>query len=367
LENGLVTFFDVTQCGLYRLKDRKQQWEEGGFVETLSSIYTWLEGRDVDQTLPWDPNSHENRPKIYCKSLHKDSENGDYFFVFWKQFGEGSGAINGIFPKSKVNDDNQDTHKVNANIKGQELILGQAMYYWFIPEFNLIASIRFPGSCADTDAIQFYIRKLITLRVSHPRKKCSESTTHNPLKNKDITTKRISYEPEEGKYSLSYLFDVEMKELSIKNTKIETLAENITHIVTRETISATRETNRPTAFKLFDKFLQHQNGPLTRKKQVEVTTEVDLSPVEVTNILKEYSSTPLKEEEWDNIGFKSNGIESSTKWFNKYIDREHIAVNPKSKKDDIYYTAPYIYALLKKERSSLLAFNSSDMKVGGEQ
>ena len=184
MEQGLITFFDVKACGFYRVKNKETIHVEGSLSETINLIHSWVQGRDFDQTLPWSKRIHENRPKIYCKSSYIHESTGDAVFVFWKQFGDDSGSLNGILAKSKVDDKEKDTHTVETNVRGQDVIYGQPMYYWYIPEHNLIASVKFPHSLADSEGVSHYIKKCIDLRIDHPRKKLTENTIFNHHFNK---------------------------------------------------------------------------------------------------------------------------------------------------------------------------------------
>ena len=82
------------------------------------------------------------------------------------------------------NDKEKDTHTVETNVRGQDVIYGQPMYYWYIPEHNLIASVKFPHSLADSEGVSHYIKKCIDLRIDHPRKKLTENTIFNHHFNK---------------------------------------------------------------------------------------------------------------------------------------------------------------------------------------
>lgn len=358
MEQGLITFFEVTECGFYRLRHKKTEHIEGSLSETVNLIDTWLKNRDVDQTIPWSITEHPDRVRVYCKSVFVDSNSGDAVFVFWKKFGDDSGKLSGILGKSKVGDPGKDTHQIQASVKGQDLILGEPMYYWFIPEHNLIATIKFPHSLSDSDAVFDYIKKCIDLRISHPRKNVSTRSVHNQHIGKDLVIKTVTYRSEDDSYSLSFKLNAELKEYSVNDASIAGLSSRITHLVVRETISSTKEVQKDSAFVMFDRLLRKSKQSKSISKQVEIVSEESFSIPELKNIIAAYNDDFNSSADWDNVGFKMDGVESPTKWFNNYVERKRILVSDDDKKDHSYFPAEKIAMALQKERRDLLDFMS---------
>lgn len=365
MEQGLITFFNVKSCGFYRLKDKKSVHVEGTMSEIIDLLYNWLKGRDFDQTIPWDIKAHVNRTRIYCKSAYIHEQTKDAVFVFWKQFGEDNGNLNGILAKSKVDDKGVDTHKVKARIKGQNVILGEPMYYWYIPEYNLMASIKFPHSLTDTESVCSYIKKCIDLRINNPRKIQSESRFFNHLAGREIVTKNVTYKSEDGSYSLSFKIDAEMKELSINDASLANLARRITHLVVRESISSSREIEKDSLFTMFDKLTRNKHGSMSRSKQVEIVSEEHFDADGLASILATYNSDHEPDSKWDNVGFKIDGIDKPTKWFDRYVDRKKIFVREDDKKEGSYFSAETLMDYILFKRHDLLDFmrRSTEEKI----
>ncbi|MCW3171666.1 hypothetical protein [Shewanella subflava] len=358
MEKGLVTFFDVKECGFYRIRRGKDsEYVRGSLSETIGSIYSWVKGRDTDQTIPWCTKRHPMRTQIYCKSASYDEETGDYFFVFWKKYGESNGNVSGVLAKSKVNDSKKDTHKVNTQVKGQQVILGEPMYYWFIPEHNIIASVKLPHSLSDSDNMLNYLKKCVDLRIEIPGKSAAERTVYNSKAGRDVIIKTVSYQSDDKKFSLNFKLSAELKELNVNSVSLSALSEQITHLVVRETITSSKDVKKDSIFSLFDQISMKKRQRISMSKQVEIITEENLTYTELSNIINMYNNDfDAGDSVWDNIGFKVDGVEGSTKWFDKYVERKHVLIEPKHKKDDSYYPAEQFLNEVKRERKSLLDF-----------
>lgn len=232
------------------------------------------------------------------------------------------------------------------------------MYYWFIPEHNLIATIKFPNSLSDSDsdAVFDYIKKCIDLRISHPRKNVSIRTAFNQHSGKDMVIKSTTYRSEDNSYSLSFKLNAELKELSINNASLAGLSRRITHLVVRETISSTKEVKKDSAFVMFDRLLSKSKQSKSFSKQVEITSEESFSISELKGVIAAYNDDFTDDSGWNNVGFKFDGIESPTKWFNNYVDRKRVLMNESDKKENSYFTAEKIFTALQRERNDLLDF-----------
>lgn len=362
MEQGLISFFDVKECGFYRIRRTDSEYVSGSLSESIKLVYDWLQGRDFDQTIPWNPEVHAFRTQIYCKSVYSDSVTGDFVFVLWKKFGENSGNINGVLAKSKVDDKGKDTHKFETSVKGQDVILGEPMYYWFIPEHNLIASIKFPNSLSDSDAVFNYIKKCIDLRIPNPNKKESERSVYNQHLGRDIITKSTTYRSIDDKYSLTYRLKAELKELSINESSLDSLSKKITHIVIRESIKSEKSVQKDSLFSMFDKMVGKNEETISREKQVEIVSEESVSKEMLQSMIVTYNDEFDSKSTWNNVGFKIDGIESPTKWFDRYVDRKHILMDESKKKDGSYYTADKLFIDLKRERVSLLDFMANPLQ-----
>lgn len=355
MERGLISFFELTHCGFYRIRSKKDgEHVEGSLAETVQLVKKWLEGKDVSQTIPWDIEASQNRTQIYCKSVHTDDVTGDSLFVFWKKFSDDSGNVSGILADSKVGSKKGDSVKVGKDVNGKPVILGQPLYYWFIPEHNIIASIKFPHSLAASESIYDYFKRCIDLRIAHPRKVTHEQDHFNQFSGKQITTKSVCYRSEDKKYSMKFKFHGQTKELSIKNVDVERLSATISHIVVRDTISTLKRDDKDFIFQLWDKVTRKQQEKYY-KKQVEIVSEANLNAKELESLLtvycEEYDPTV---EDWNNVGFKTDGKDGTTKWFNRYVDRAHILLDPLEKEDGNYFPSDKVLNVLVDQREHLL-------------
>lgn len=364
-DSGLITFFDVKTCGFYRIKQVKKNKKKvavkvnGSLSETINLIANWVKGRDFSQTVPWDTNSSNNKQKIYCKDVYEDENSGEMLFVFCKALNNDKGALSGFIQDAKVGTSEKDVIKIQNKAEGKDLIYGEPMYYWFLPDLNLVVNINFPHSVALTSHISDYFKKCIDNHIKTPGRKATNRTYFNSLSHREMDVKSVNYSSDCGQFSMTYKFNVSLKTLSVHDVSLEVLAKKITHLVVRDTISHSQIVEDNSLFALYNK-VRGKQAKLSRTKQVEIISEVHINAEELAAIIEVYNEEQKAVTNWNDVGFRINN-EENTRWFDSYIDRKHIYMDDSEKKEGSYYPAEKIFNCLNDQRISLLDFTSSKM------
>ncbi|HHF3163263.1 hypothetical protein [Vibrio alginolyticus] len=368
MDNGLITFFEIEECGFYRSQKlgssnkRSSVHVQGDLQEALDKVTEWAKQRDFCKTLPFDSASHPNRSHVYFKDYAMSEENGDRLIVFCKAFSNDEGKLSGFVQDSKVGSNSGDVIQVEKNAQGKKLIYGAPMYFWYIPEKNLVASIKFPHSTVNTEEMCWYIKRSIDNFIPDESKVVHNSTQYNHFANQDIDRKNVTYKSSCGKYSTKFSFKTKMKELTIDDISPDHLAPYITHLVIRETISSEKKIEQNPVLSLWNK-VNKKRTSTKQKKHVEIIEEATVTADELRDILKVYNeendgSQSSDSLSWNDIGFRTND-EDTTKWFSNYVDRRKITLDPTQRMDGSYYPAKTVMITLQDVRDSLLNFSKT--------
>lgn len=359
-ESGLITFFEVTECGLHKLEKintlngktkNKYNHVSGGLAETINEVAKWVAdvGKDsFKNTLPWDADSNPNRERVYCADFFQDEKSGDALFVFCKALENGDDSLSGFVEDAKFGDKAGSVVKVDKQVKGKKLIYAKPMYYWFIPRLGLIASIKFSHSVAATDLITDYFKRCVDNFIPNECKRVTQHQQDVP-NGKEITVKRVRYN-DVNDNEMTYLFRACKKELNIKNVSLKYLADNITHLVVRDTISYKKQIEEDGMFSFFNKVKKKQ-PKLKRDQEVEIIEPTRLDENQLKGIMEVQVEEHITSG-WNNVGFRLND-EDSTKWFNSYVARKHIKLDC-VKVCDTYFQAIDVFNCLDAQREKLL-------------
>lgn len=336
METAYMNYFNVNHCGLYKVGLNKAHGCELG--ETFDLIQSWVKGRSLASTIPWDPmEARRNRPKCYCKDIYKCPDTGDFLVVLWKSDTDGAGTLWGA---------QEDTHtgvgevvKYTNEYKGKKVIWGRPCYYWIIPELDTVVSLKFDHSVCDAQLFEEYVVACITNRVNHENKV------------KDHTEKgfvRISYK-DDTRSRFMYRFNMSLKSLNTASVELKQLAAKVTHIIRRETILVDSTNERAEWVKKFTDIIPFVAArPKSKTRKIEVTAEARPTAEEIKKIIETNAQEGRKPNDWDNVGF---GTESGVTWVDRYRLRDSISVGGDG---NSIFSAQFLYSKIHNTRQRFL-------------
>jgi len=356
MDNGTITFFDIEACGFYRLKQNPNDLDHkfGSLSEVIMDLKRWLENKTFEQTLPWDADTHPSRSKTYCRGIDIDEQTGDAIIVVYREVGDGSGNIHGVKLGSDVGPDASGTVVAGSEHDGETIAWGQPCYYWFIPEYNKLASISFTHSNTDTDRLCSYIRHYVNNNSNFGARKVSKQERVDP-KNPDrmINIFKTTFPFGEGKDQCNCIFKLNAKELKIDALRadLDVLLSKVTHTIIRDTTTARTPDERNSFLKLGSDILPSLFGesPKTEQaKKVEVIIDGAPSKDEMYKIFDDLND----DSDWSNVGFRTNEAGGSTVWLKQYVVRASLLAEGNGKE---HYSPGALIKEIKKCRSDLIA------------
>jgi hypothetical protein len=335
-----LNFFSIDECGLYRHGDSQPKGVDA--AETFELIHSWVRGKPLEDTIPWDPSeSRAGVPKCYCHDAYKCESTGEYLFVLWKSDTDSAGTLLGA--QATATTGSGDVVEYTNNYKGKRVIWGRPCYYWVIPKLKTIVSVKLEHSVCDSQMLQDWVTKCINNRVAHPNKvrHLTETGLIRLAFNDSTDTTGAKY---------AYRFDVKLRSLETASAELQDLSARVTHIVRRETIRLqVGQDDRADWIKMFDKIPYLSPKPKAKSRQIEVRAEAKPTAAEIKRIVESFAKEERKPSDWNNVGFETD---SGTVWADRYRLRATINLNQDS---ESVFAAATMHERLSKNRHSLLA------------
>jgi len=327
-----LNFFSIDKCGLYKQGSMEPKALDA--AETFELIYQWVQGKPMEDTIPWDPVSTKTgMAKCYCHDFYKCEDTDEYLLVLWKSETDSAGSIWGAQASAKTGSSN--VLEYTSDYKGKKMIWGRPCYYRIIPKLNTVVSIKLDHSVCDSGLFQEWVTKCINNRVSFEDKNRTQTETGQIrfefTDKSDIPVARYAFR-----------FDVHLRSLNTENAQLQELASRVTHIIRRETIKLnTGVDERPEWIKFFDRIPHLPAKPKAKTRQIEVRAEAKPTAKEIKQIIETFAKEDRKYSDWNNVGFATE--KGNVVWVDKY--RLHETVN------------------FNKEASTSTVFPASDMHV----
>lgn len=357
---SLVTYFNFDYFGFYRIRQgTEREHIEGTISEILGDLELWLKGKNLKDTLTYDSLAITRKSTIYCRSFAKHPVTGDIVLTLWRAVGNKRGGVGGAFADESLSSSQKETLKTGAEVNGKEIIWGQPSYYWIIPELNKVASIRTPNSVIDTAALCQYIKSYVDFRRASKNKSEASRSFIHPKTNLEVKVKTVSYEGQrEGeKFSMNFKVLARQYKKNTSSADLEKIAQEVTHIVYRESIKKSVPDSRNEWVKLFDKLgsligLDASTPKTSEKNNIELIVEAKPTAEKLQVMLQDYAEEYTDDrEEWCNIGLKRDGRSGRTTWLNEFVvtDEVHLPIT-----DSDYYDSDTILSVLNTHRFRLL-------------
>ncbi|ELR4459454.1 hypothetical protein QR995_004409 [Salmonella enterica] len=331
MDNGSITFFDINAFGFYRLKHKAKDldYKFGSLEEVFGEFETWLRGKAIEETIPWDVNTNPMRSKTYCRGVAIDPQTKDIVVVLLRAVGDGSGNLHGVRMGSAVGSEESDTVKAGTSVRGGRVIWGEPCYYWIIPEHKKIASIIFPHSGADTNRFCQYVTTFVNnhSNVDGSRKQSTTSHQHSRDPNRIVNVVKTMFEHGEGKDKCNCLFKFDVEQTKIKTAvdNLENIIPNITQTIIRDIATSRVDDERSPFLQLASEFMPSLFGeapPLQSPKRIEVRIDGAPTPEEIAQLFAQRA----EDTDWADVGFKVKDSEIPI-WLTKYVVKSTLPID----------------------------------------
>ena len=331
-ENIKVQFYRITKFGYYG--HGQNEAEFGSAAEILNELSTWVRrnNKALSETCTYELEDGEDEYKAYCFDLVKNNQTGDFVIVTWNETPTNDGRVVTV-------DGSQTVGNVDVNFTDlpEGSIPGYATYFWFIPEHNVFASIRFHHSLLiGKKSLDRYLKeftaKFTSFVVTEEVENSEDEVEILGYSNHDEETQSLTAEFK------SYLYT--------KPGQVDYIRHNIDSI---KKIIRKNELNPQVALdrNLWQKFLESlnistQNNTLT--DEVKIKYEVPFSPnlEEINSIIDDWNEH--HESKWDDIGFKFES-DSQIRWLSHSIAKDAFEVDVTRDNDEIIEAQSLLDAL----------------------
>lgn len=308
LETAHLGFFKITRCGYY--KGRSPTPAFGSSLDMLADLELWARGKQLAQTQTFQRVMNANGDTLLPVFLYDIKRRGnEWLLVLWNQVPSTNSQVASVMANGSVG---QAQIHMNNVVAGS--IPGFATYFWFLPDRNVFANIRFQHAIGGHAALQTYIRSYLDRFSSHVD---LDTTTGTSPFDMNINGYRASPTDPVENFSPRYKSFVFTKpgehELLIQQ------AHRITKVLRRTYLELQTPEDLDVWQKLWRK-LHQQQTVTTDTVSLQYEMKSSLSREAVQDIIQA-NDADSSESTWDDIGFQLSG-ESSPRWLNKSYARD---------------------------------------------
>lgn len=324
-EKVSIKFYTIERCGYYKYDAMGTEVRVSGVSNILENLQRWLDNRTLAETKTTDClRASIDKIPVYCLSV-KRSRNGHFLVTTWNETKSTEGKIFSIDQDQIASD--------NTAIETTELpeghIPGYATYFWFIPEDNVFATIRFKHIENGHFGLQAYMKGFLSFFTDHV---ClSDSMLGQGY---EIT----GYKNDQGVCddNLNPYFRSKLVRLPGTYDMIINSFASIKKVIRRASLSYSYEedlTLFETAMKKFG-----LATPSTMRENLEVEFMMKTTPTqeEVEEMIDEWRSS--HSATWDDVGFIFNGNPNQTHWLSSEVPKKELEIDVERHNEELVDT-----------------------------
>lgn len=158
-EQAKLLFYSVRKCGYYRFGSEEPEF--GDVDDLLQDLLAWVhDGKSLGETCTYEVEEGDIL-RTFCFDMVTNDQ-GDYLLTTWNETPSLQGQVASVSSGRPVG-----TADVHLTGIPRNAIPGYATYFWFIPEHNLLATIRFQHALNGHRNLNYYLKEFLAKWSSH--------------------------------------------------------------------------------------------------------------------------------------------------------------------------------------------------------
>lgn len=333
-EQTKLLFYSVDKCGYYRFGNEEREF--GGLEDLLDDLSAWVhDGKSLGETCTYEVEEGDVL-RTFCFDMVTNRQ-GDYLLTTWNETPSLQGQVASVSSGRPVG-------AANVHLTGipRNAIPGYATYFWFIPQHNLFATIRFQHALNGHRNLNHYLKEYLAKWSSHVVVSNDQDADHSILGYRhDQNSEVLNLRPA---YMSSVLRHPGSTKLIVKNRAAirRVIRKNLLlpHVIGDRNLVRTLLIG-----------LGIQDPPPTQE-EVKVKYEFEHTPTaaELETIIAAWENE--HETRWDDVGFQFQG-DSTIHWLSHTFTKHETELDVVRENAEIVNAASLLKEL-SKHRHSLL-------------
>jgi len=347
-----ITFFRVSSCGYYERKPisptgavgaapatptptldeiaagKPRARAFGSLGPTLMDLIKWSAApKSLTETQTYVPHSHASELPVFLAEI--TPSNNSCLLTLWNQTHDGDG-IPSLLGTSSVGNAQMELSEVKAGH-----IPGFATYFWFIPQFDVVATVMVGRKYAGLTAMQDYVKGFLRQYSKHAVKDDSK-----PDAKRTIFSYRKDAGSPLGKYTPAFRVVPVTKAADLQY--LIDNADSITKMYRRDEFSMQNRKSKADWQHLLSSLSMGTYSPNLTSTRLTLETDIQVTSQDVSSIIDEWKKNNGSSE-YSDYGFRLQG-ESQPRWLSGMVARDEFTlrlnkVNPQLISGPVMLTA----------------------------
>lgn len=313
MEKITLKFYSIDRCGYFKHSGLDSKLID--ISEILDDIKDWIEPQKLQETLTTNVlNAKAEQLPVYCINI-SSSKVGNYLMTTWNQVESTDGNISSIKIDEPIKTASVNVHSTSLP---KDSISGYATYFYFIPEDNVVATIKFNHILNGRQGLNYYIKGFLT--------RFSKYTQYEVDKKDKSKITVLGYGVSSKNYdeNLYPYFKSSLKKNKTNTKIILSHIPYITKIIKRTTLAHSIVKDKDLYKKLMSKLGVGSVSGQNEDFQLKYEMKIQPTKSNVKEIIRSWKRV----DSWDDVGFKLKG-QANPIWLSADIPTQEFDLNIK--------------------------------------
>lgn len=303
-----LTFFDLEEFGFYRHGTREFLF--GSLQSAMRELHEWSAGKDVGMT-ELASSSRVNRGALPVYVFGIQEVGNDWLLATWNTIPATDGKVASLARNSRVG----RTPTVHDNPVVEGSIPGFPTYFWFLPQHNTFATLRFENPITAARPMMGYVKQFLKTESGFVVKDRDDQI---------VGYRELGSADDHTKAHVKVTANVRTKTGEVARLRRE--RPNIRTVI-RDSYLIQRVQRDRNWFQLLSQKVRdsEQASELTHDTKVHIAMSFTPTEAELEQMIETELSTD-RPTEFDDLGFKLSGS-SETIWINSAMSRNTVNLN----------------------------------------
>ncbi|MDD3815790.1 MAG: hypothetical protein PHZ02_14230 [Desulfocapsaceae bacterium] len=319
-EEAKLNFYSINKCGYYNFG--KGDPEFGSVKNILQQLNEWAKRPDftLESTCTYSTdNDEDDSLRTFCFDIIRNKKTGDFFLTTWNETPTTFGQVASVEADQPVG---QADVKMNEIVEGT--IPGYATYFWFMPEHDVFATVRFQHTFNGHRSLVKYLNGFLETHSPYAVKRFIDDDNIEVLGYRDNEKDEIE--------KLNPSFRSRLLRKGGEVDLIKQKCASIRNIIRKSTLNLEVEEEKSLATKMLEKMgiFQGCNG----RQELSVKYNIPYTPTndDISSIIENAFEEGLS---WHNdVGFQFTG-KSEVTWLSNSIIKRDFDLNVERENDEV--------------------------------
>lgn len=327
-EESTITLYRIDKCAFF--KHASDEVLFGSISEFMSDLTTWVSGLPLMDTCPFGDEGHSENA-VYCFDVRSASQT--FLLTTWNRVPSSDGGIATVSGDQPVGQAQVSLTSIPANA-----IPGYATYFWFIPDRNIVATVRFNHIKTGLHGMTRFMREFIG--------KFSRFVVVNPDNHGEHEIIGYRADPNARPSKAFPKFKIALLKKPGAIEYIRRSRPEIKKLIRKNFLSGSKQRDKG----ILEKILigLGLTSPSVDRTPYKVKYEINFCPDEaqLNEILDSWQQA--HDAKWDDIGFKFSG-EQAPYWISNAIARDKFSLEVTRTNEELVALDSMLTALTNKK------------------